>query len=150
MMTAGSSQTTEPQIAPDPAVGAIAGFEAAPDGYTIDAFHNGGFFLVQPSDAGHRAGMDAMLLAATVADGATGSLADLGRRRGRRWLGAANRIDPLSRSCWSSARRRWPIAPAARFACAKRPSRRARQVLEADVSLRGTAQARGGPGGCVA
>ena len=51
-------------------------------GYSVDAFHNGKFFLVQPSDAGHRAGMDAMLLAATVPDGAAGVLADLGAGAG--------------------------------------------------------------------
>jgi hypothetical protein len=56
----------------------------APSGYTIDAFHNGGFYLVQPSDAGHRAGMDAMLLAATVPDGASGVAGRSWRRRGRR------------------------------------------------------------------
>ncbi|EJZ16614.1 methyltransferase small, partial [Rhizobium sp. Pop5] len=35
---------------------------------TIDAFHRGAFHLVQPKGRGHRAGMDAMLLAALVAD----------------------------------------------------------------------------------
>ncbi len=46
--------------------------------HTIDAFHRGGFFLVQPARKGHRSGIDAMLLAATVPDGFTGVLADLG------------------------------------------------------------------------
>ncbi|MVA79501.1 methyltransferase, partial [Agrobacterium vitis] len=41
---------------------------------TVDAFHRGGFFLVQPKGRGHRAGMDAMLLAALVGEG--GAVAD--------------------------------------------------------------------------
>ena len=28
--------------------------------YTVDGFHRGRFFLVQPAGNGHRAGMDAM------------------------------------------------------------------------------------------
>ncbi|MEP0698057.1 MAG: methyltransferase, partial [Nitratireductor sp.] len=34
-----------------------------PAPFTIDAFHRGRFFVVQPACSGHRAGMDAMLLA---------------------------------------------------------------------------------------
>ncbi len=30
---------------------------------TIDAFHRGAFYIVQPKGRGHRSGMDAMLLA---------------------------------------------------------------------------------------
>ncbi|RWH47878.1 MAG: methyltransferase, partial [Mesorhizobium sp.] len=39
----------------------------APDtpAHTVDAFHRGRFWLVQPRQ-GHRAGMDAMMLAAAV------------------------------------------------------------------------------------
>lgn len=65
-------------------------------GYTVDGFHNGKFFLVQPSDAGHRAGMDAMLLAATVPDNAQGVLADLGAGAGAAALAAATRLPDLS------------------------------------------------------
>jgi tRNA1(Val) A37 N6-methylase TrmN6 len=35
---------------------------------TIDAFHRGRFHILQPKGRGHRAGMDAMLLASLVAD----------------------------------------------------------------------------------
>ena len=69
---------------------------SAMPGYTVDAFHNGGFFLVQPSESGHRAGMDALLLAATVPDGATGVLADLGAGAGAAGLAAINRLPDLS------------------------------------------------------
>jgi tRNA1(Val) A37 N6-methylase TrmN6 len=126
---------------PDPVPAASpvadAAFQAAPEGYTIDAFHNGGFFLVQPSDAGHRAGMDAMLLAATIADGATGSLADLGAGAGAAGLAAANRIDALdillverAPEMADCARRTLLLPQNAHLAARAR-------VLEADVSLRG-------------
>lgn len=51
-------------------------------GHTIDAFHRGRFFLVQPAQRGHRAGMDAMLLASAVPDDFSGVLADLGAGAG--------------------------------------------------------------------
>lgn len=74
---------------------AQAGAGTSVPSHTIDAFHNGGFFLVQPSDAGHRAGMDAMLLAATVPDEARGVLADFGAGAGAAGLAAINRLPDL-------------------------------------------------------
>ena len=47
-------------------------------GTTVDAFHRGAFLLAQPAGRGHRAGLDAMILAAAVPSGFTGRLADLG------------------------------------------------------------------------
>lgn len=58
---------------------------------TIDAFHRGDFHLVQPKGRGHRAGLDAMLLASLVADGAHGVLADFGAGSGAAGLAAASR-----------------------------------------------------------
>lgn len=49
---------------------------------TVDAFHRGGFFAVQPEKSGHRAGSDALLLAAALPQGAKGRLADLGAGAG--------------------------------------------------------------------
>ena len=60
-------------------------------GDTLDAFHRGAFWLVQPSDAGHRAGMDAMMLAAAVPTGFAGRLADFGAGAGAAGLAAAAR-----------------------------------------------------------
>ena len=60
-------------------------------GATLDAFHRGAFWLVQPSDAGHRAGMDAMMLAAAVPSGFAGRLADFGAGAGAAGLAAAAR-----------------------------------------------------------
>lgn len=58
---------------------------------TIDIFHRGRFALVQPKGRGHRAGMDAMMLAAAVPDGFSGQLADLGAGAGAAGLAVASR-----------------------------------------------------------
>lgn len=59
-------------------------------GPSVDAFHRGGFVLVQPRK-GHRAGLDAMLLAAAVPGGFGGRLADLGAGAGAAGLAVAAR-----------------------------------------------------------
>lgn len=59
---------------------------------TIDAFHRGAFHLVQPKGRGHRAGMDAMLLAALVADARPVRVADLGAGAGAAGLAVASRL----------------------------------------------------------
>lgn len=64
--------------------------EAGPDS-TLDAFHRGKFWLVQPKDKGHRAGMDAMMLAAAVPSSFAGRLADFGAGAGAAGLAVAAR-----------------------------------------------------------
>lgn len=59
--------------------------------FTIDAFHRGNFWLVQPDGKGHRAGMDAMTLAAAVPNGFSGRLADFGAGAGAAGLAVASR-----------------------------------------------------------
>ena len=65
------SDTTGPQM---------TGPEASRSGLRTrrDAFFRGGFEVLQPVDKGHRAGSDALLLAAGLEEGASGRLADLG------------------------------------------------------------------------
>ena len=58
---------------------------------TIDAFHKGRFFIKQPVGVGHRSGIDAMLLAATIPQEARGRLADLGAGAGAAGLSIACR-----------------------------------------------------------
>ena len=58
---------------------------------TVDAFHRGNFWLVQPKGAGHRAGMDAMMLAAAVPSGFAGRLADFGAGAGAAGFAVASR-----------------------------------------------------------
>lgn len=62
----------------------------ADGGYTVDAFHRGKFFLVQPK-RGHRTGMDAMMLAGCVPGNFSGKLADLGAGAGGAGLAVAAR-----------------------------------------------------------
>lgn len=59
---------------------------------TIDAFHRGQFHLVQPKGRGHRAGMDAMLLASLVADDRPCRVADLGAGAGAAGFAVAARL----------------------------------------------------------
>jgi tRNA1(Val) A37 N6-methylase TrmN6 len=59
--------------------------------HTIDAFHRGNFFLLQPRGKGHRAGMDAMMLAAAVPADFSGRLADFGAGAGAAGLAVASR-----------------------------------------------------------
>ncbi|MGO7960965.1 tRNA1(Val) (adenine(37)-N6)-methyltransferase [Rhizobium leguminosarum] len=59
---------------------------------TVDAFHRGGFHVVQPRGRGHRSGMDAMLLAALVADDRPIRVADLGAGAGAAGLAVASRL----------------------------------------------------------
>jgi tRNA1(Val) A37 N6-methylase TrmN6 len=60
-------------------------------GKTTDIFHRGRFVLVQPKGAGHRSGVDAMILASAVPSGFAGSLADLGAGAGAAGFAVASR-----------------------------------------------------------
>ena len=62
-----------------------------PHSHTVDAFHRGRFVLVQPKGAGHRSGIDAMLLAGAVPTDFVGQLADLGAGAGAAGLAVASR-----------------------------------------------------------
>ncbi|MEF2070492.1 tRNA1(Val) (adenine(37)-N6)-methyltransferase [Consotaella aegiceratis] len=69
---------------------ATAGLET-----TLDGFFGGRFQLFQPRGAGHRAGLDAMLLAATVGASQVGHAADLGAGTGVVGFAAAARASML-------------------------------------------------------
>lgn len=119
---------------------AVAAGEAAVERDTIDAFHRGAFYLVQPADGGHRAGIDAMLLAALVPAASSGRLADLGAGAGAAGLAVAARCPDLAVTLVERApkmarcaRRSLGLAQNAGFAGRV-------TVLEADVSLRGEAR----------
>jgi len=59
---------------------------------TVDIFHRGRFCLVQPLGRGHRAGMDAMMLAAAVPADFNGRLVDLGAGSGAAALAVLSRL----------------------------------------------------------
>ncbi|WP_319517954.1 methyltransferase [uncultured Martelella sp.] len=109
----------------------------APPLKTVDAFHRGRFHLVQPRGRGHRAGMDAMLLASMV-DG-TGPLkvADLGAGAGAAGLAVAARLADVTVSLFEISPE---MADYARqtLALAENAGLAARAcVYEADVTLKG-------------
>ena len=59
---------------------------------TVDAFHRGAFHVVQPKGRGHRSGVDAMLLAALVAEDGPIRVADLGAGAGAAGMAVASRL----------------------------------------------------------
>jgi tRNA1(Val) A37 N6-methylase TrmN6 len=107
---------------------------------TVDAFHRGAFHIVQPKGRGHRSGMDAMLLAALVADERPIRVADLGAGAGAAGLAVASRLDQAeavlferSPDMAAYARKSLLLPENARFS--DRVS-----VIEADVTLTGKAR----------
>ena len=70
---------------------AASGPETEASDATLDAFHRGAFWLVQPRRGAHRAGMDAMMLAAAVPTCFSGRLADLGAGAGGAGLAVLSR-----------------------------------------------------------
>jgi tRNA1(Val) A37 N6-methylase TrmN6 len=111
--------------------------EAASQDTTLDAFHRGAFWLVQPARRGHRAGTDAMIVAAAVPSGFSGHVADLGAGAGAAGLAVASRCPQASVTLverapemLSFARR--TVALEQNASIAGRVS-----VLEADISLTG-------------
>lgn len=63
---------------------------------TLDRFHDGRVLIEQPAKGRHRAGLDAVLLAAVVPSDATGRLVDLGAGVGTAGLLAAARAPGLA------------------------------------------------------
>lgn len=120
---------------------------------TIDGFHRGRFHLVQPLGRGHRAGMDAMLLASLVPDAAGRSgvttpkiwrVADLGAGAGAAGMAVASRIETtqvllVERAPEMAEFARRSLALPENAAFAPRVT-----VLEADVSLTGRARVSAG------
>jgi tRNA1(Val) A37 N6-methylase TrmN6 len=104
---------------------------------TIDAFHRGRFFLVQPRDGGHRAGMDAMLLASLVHADHPVRVADLGAGAGAAGLAVAARLADaevvlVERSPQMAQYARRTLALQQNAFLGDRAT-----VIEADVTLRG-------------
>ena len=116
---------------------------AQPQDFTVAAFHRGDFHLVQPRK-GHRAGMDAMMLAAAVPTSFSGRLADLGAGAGGAGLAVVSRC-PNARTVL--VEREPEMAEYARRTLAYPDNiliaGRA-EVLEADVTLTGKARTAAG------
>ena len=117
---------------------------SALDSETLDAFHRGRFHIVQPKGRGHRAGMDAMLLASLVAQDGPCRVADLGAGAGAAGMAVASRLEHANvtlfeRSPEMAAFARRSVALPQNEAFASRLS-----VCEADVTLRGKARIEAG------
>jgi tRNA1(Val) A37 N6-methylase TrmN6 len=113
---------------------------------TVDAFHRGRFHLVQPADRGHRAGLDAMLLAAAVPDGFEGRVADLGAGAGAAGFAVLSRCPKavallVEREADMASFARATLALPENIAMGNRAS-----VIEADVTLRGKTRMAAGLG----
>lgn len=118
--------------------------DEATDETSIDAFHRGRFFLAQPTGGGHRAGMDAMMLAAAVPATFDGLVADLGSGAGGAGLAVLSRCPRarallVEREPAMADHARRTLGLEANAALAARAA-----VLEADVSLAGLARAQTG------
>jgi tRNA1(Val) A37 N6-methylase TrmN6 len=115
------------------------------DPFTIDAFHRGRFLLVQPK-AGHRSGVDAMLLAAVLPDAFAGRCADLGSGAGAAGLALLSRCPQAevvlveNDLVMADAARR-TLALSANAGLADRAT-----VIEADATLKGAARRAAGLG----
>lgn len=68
-----------------------------PAEHTIDAFHRGRFYLAQPAKGAHRAGMDALVLAAAVPADFSGVAMDFGAGAGAAGLAMLSRC-PAARA----------------------------------------------------
>lgn len=104
---------------------------------TIDVFHRGGFYLVQPKSGGHRSGMDAMLLGGLVPTDFKGKIVDLGAGAGAAGFAVASRcknveVTLVERAAEMVNFARKSIALAENAAIAPRIN-----VILADVTLRG-------------
>jgi tRNA1(Val) A37 N6-methylase TrmN6 len=111
---------------------------------TVDAFHFGGFHIVQPKGRGHRAGMDAMLLASMVVANGQIRVADLGAGAGAAGMGVAARLVQaeivlVEKSVEMAEYARKSIALPENAAIAPRL-----RLIEADVTLKGKARVAAG------
>ncbi|NMG38821.1 methyltransferase [Chelativorans sp. ZYF759] len=118
----------------------VTGSEAGDAAYTTDAFHRGRFFLVQPARKGHRAGTDALLLAAAVPDGFSGRVADLGAGAGAAGLAVAARCGQAEIVLVENAPEMLHCARATLALPQNAPLAARCAVLEADVRLAGDAR----------
>ncbi|MBS3648300.1 methyltransferase [Pseudaminobacter sp. 19-2017] len=107
---------------------------------TVDGFHRGRFFLVQPAKGGHRAGMDALVLAAATPSGFAGMAVDFGAGAGAVGFAVAARCPAarvllVERSPEMVSFARLSLANAGNSHLASRID-----ILQTDVSLAGRAR----------
>ncbi|WAX94733.1 methyltransferase [Aminobacter sp. NyZ550] len=126
--------TAEPPPAPD--------VDLPP--HTVDAFHRGEFWLVQPKDNGHRSGMDALTLAAAVPGSFGGRLADFGAGAGAAGLAVASRCRQAKVQLVELTTEMARFAEATLAYPGNASLRERASVLVADVGLSGKARTEAG------
>ncbi|WP_455478616.1 tRNA1(Val) (adenine(37)-N6)-methyltransferase [Bartonella sp. B10] len=104
---------------------------------TVDGFHHGGFYLVQPRLRGHRSGMDAMLLAGLVPSNFQGKVVDLGAGAGAAGLAVASRCSNVHVTLVE--RSDFMVSYAKKTLMLKQNERLSNRIclLKADVAFRG-------------
>ncbi len=107
------------------------------DQVSQDRFHNGAFEVLQPVKGGHRAGHDALLLAAFLPGDISGALADLGAGAGVAGLAAANLFTGLTVCLIEADPHMADLARAGLELPANRRFAGRIDVLQADVMLTG-------------
>ncbi|RCL03960.1 MAG: Methyltransferase [Candidatus Tokpelaia sp. JSC189] len=111
---------------------------------TTDIFHRGGFYLVQPVRQGHRAGVDAMILASCVPNGFAGRLADLGSGAGAVGLAVLSRCPTAQAILVENSSFMLSFAQKTLAHPDNAAFRRRLSILEADVTLTGRARSEAG------
>ena len=118
---------------------------SADDDFTINAFHYGRFHLVQPRRGGHRAGTDAILLAAAVSSSFAGRLVDLGAGAGAAALAVLARCASATAVLAERSPAMAECAARSLALPANAFLRDRARVLVADVALAGSARDAGLP-----
>lgn len=101
---------------------------------TVDAFNNNRFVVVQPKKGGHRAGVDALLLASTVPDVFDGHLADLGAGSGAAALSVLSRCEAAQASLFEISETMVDYAKQTLANTKNKHLAKRAKVFEADVS----------------
>nr|WP_246588298.1 methyltransferase [Bartonella raoultii] len=111
---------------------------------TIDQFHRGKFYLVQPRKYGHRSGMDAMLLASLIPKNFKGKVVDLGAGAGAAGLAVASRC--LETHVTLVEQSSFMVSYAQKTLLLKQNEKLVDRIclLEADVTLKGNARVKAG------
>ena len=112
--------------------------------HTIDAFHRGNFWLVQPKGSGHRTGADALILAASVPSDFSGRLADFGAGAGGAGLAVAARCRGADVTLVEQSQDMARFAELTLASSHNRHLAARASLLVADVTLTGKARAAAG------
>ncbi len=111
---------------------------------TVDAFHRGRFQILQPKGRGHRAGMDAMLLASLVADDMPCRVADLGAGAGAAGMAVASRLSKAEVTLFEFSPEMVDFAQRSLLLPANAGLANRIRVQQADVTLRANARREAG------